>query len=400
VTWIVPTVEAGGIGPAVLGIAGAAATACDATLLETHGVPPRDRTENGLRRVALDMGGTQAPASIVLDWLKDNPQSVVFTNGVSHLHEIFTRIPDETLHVAVLHDAARRYRDAVKSYAQSLDGVVTVSDYVRALAQRDLRAAAFPGIVRRIHNGTSYPPAPSRLGPVGTLKLLFIGGSEQKGGSQLIHIAKSLRRRRIDFHLTVIGDQSAWLPRQFAQAKLEGQLSLLDRQAREELWRLYAAHDVLLMLSWGEAFGMVTIEAMGMGCVPVAYDAPTGEIVEHGLSGLLVRSDQEEIAAAIADLSPARLRLMSTEAIRRARTLFSAERAAREYVQLVDDLVRCADLIDRGRIPALGAAPGAPPPSYSPAGRLYHALPSVVRRHIRNALSAYPTGFRRLRERI
>jgi glycosyltransferase involved in cell wall biosynthesis len=405
IAWIVPTAAAGGIGPAAIETTtvAAALNCCSVTLIETHASPRRDMIEqSGLRRVALDMENTNASASIVLHWLNDNPQDVVFTNGVSHLEGIFPHIPEHTLHVAVLHDAARRYRDEVVSYAQYLDGVVAVSDYVFGWAQKDLETAGFKGVVRRIHNGTGYPLAPRRAGPAAILRLLFIGSGAQKGGAQLPDIAEALRRRGVRFRLTIIGEDDASLRRRLARANLQDQVQMTSRVPREELWRAYAAHDLLLMLSWGEGFGMTTIEAMSMGCVPVAYDVPSGtrEIIEPGLSGMLVRPHYEAVASVIAALSPARLSAMSAEAARRARTLFSAERAAQDYMQLVDDLVRCRDLIHRARLPAQAAPLTAQSRSYSAIARLYHALPSSLRHQIRNALTAYPASVRWLRERI
>lgn len=306
-TWIIPTAAAGGIGPVALEIASASAAlnCCDVTLVETHASPRRDATEqSGLRRVAFDMAGTNASASLVLDWLKDNPQDVVLSNGVSHLEAIFPYIPEDTLHVAVLHDGARRYRADVLSYAQYLDGVVAISDYVYELARKDLQAAGFPGLMRRIHNGTSYPLAPARAGSAGPLRVLFIGDMWLKGGAKLAGIAKALHRRGVDFRLTIIGEETAWLQRRLVRARLREKVTWLPRQPRAELWRTYAAHDVLLMLTLGEGFGMVTVEAMGMGCVPVAYDVPSGtrDIVEPGISGFLVATNHDAVAAAIGDL--------------------------------------------------------------------------------------------------
>jgi len=338
----------------------------------------------------------------VLDWLDKHPQDVLFTNGVSHLNGIFPYVPNDTLHVAVQHDVGGRYRADLLSYARYLDGVVSVSDYIDGWMRKDLRAIGFSGLVRRIHNGTSYPPAPCRVASAGPLKLLFVGNLWLKGGAQLIDLAKALRRRGVDFHLTVIGDDAAQPERQFARAGMGERLTWICRQRRDDLWRIYASQDLLLMLSWGEPFGMVTIEAMGMGCVPVAYDVPSGsrEIIENGISGFLLRSNPHEIAAVLADLAPDRLLKMSAETARRARAHFSAARAARQYVELIDDLMCCKDLIRRSRLPADGHRLAVKPPRRSPLARLYYGLPSSWRHRIRVGLAAYPTGTRWLRERF
>jgi len=403
--WIVPAIDAGGIGPFALDVATAVAAtgSADVTLIETHASPRRDiRQDGGVRRVALDMGGTRASASVVIHWLRDNPQTLIFTNDVSHLQEIFPHIPADTLHVAVLHDAARRYRDHVASYARYLDGVAAVSDHVYELARKDLQTIGFFGIVRRIHNGTVYPPPLMRNASAPPLRLLFIGDMWIKGGDRLPAIAKALRRRGIDFRLTIVGEGTAQVRRRFAGAGLAEMVAWVDRLPRDELWRTYAAHDVLLMLSWGEAFGMVTIEAMGMGCVPIAYDVPSGsrDIIESGVSGFLVPPNSEAVAAAIAGISPERLALMALEAVRRTRAFFSATRAAQDYIRLVDDLVRCRSLIIRSRLPVTAISHAVQSPCQSLVANLYRALPPAMRSRIRHGLAAYPAGARWIRERF
>jgi poly(glycerol-phosphate) alpha-glucosyltransferase len=48
----------------------------------------------------------------------------------------------------------------------------------------------------------------------------------------------------------------------------------------------------LLMTSRSEGFGLVLLEAMAAGCLPIAYDVRYGpaELIEHGKNGFLVRS--------------------------------------------------------------------------------------------------------------
>jgi poly(glycerol-phosphate) alpha-glucosyltransferase len=48
-----------------------------------------------------------------------------------------------------------------------------------------------------------------------------------------------------------------------------------------------------LLTSSNEAFGLVLVESMGHGCIPISYDMPYGpaEIITHGVDGFLVRPD-------------------------------------------------------------------------------------------------------------
>ena len=400
--WIVPTVDAGGIGPVALETARAAGETCDVTVIETHGAPRRDERADGIRRVAMDMAGTGEPATCILDWLKSNWQDVIFTNGVSHLDEIFPHIPQDVAHVAVLHDAGRRYRTNLLSYARHLSGVVAVSDYVCHWIKNDLRAIGYSGVLRRIYNGTSYPPDVERGARGGPLRLLFIGGAIQKGIVQIIAFEKALREVGGKFELTVVADRTEWLQRKFAGAGFRIPLAWKDRVPRDELWPVYAQHDVLLALSAGEAFGMVTIEAMGMGCVPVSYKGGSGtsEIIEPGVSGLLVGYGPRSLAAALAVLTPGQLDTMAAAAAVRARTYFNAARTAREYVQLAREVATSQGAVARPGSFAAESSPRLGDRVRTWVANAYHALPMAVRKRIRRALGPYPDRLRWFRERF
>jgi glycosyltransferase involved in cell wall biosynthesis len=100
--------------------------------------------------------------------------------------------------------------------------------------------------------------------------------------------------------------------------------------SRTELDRLYATSKVFwhaagfgdrdISPALTEHFGIITVEAMGAGCVPVVYaQGGQPEIVEHGINGFLWNSPEElinftELLIADADL----LRQMSVSARKRA----------------------------------------------------------------------------------
>ncbi|MFL5333087.1 MAG: glycosyltransferase family 4 protein [Geminicoccaceae bacterium] len=87
---------------------------------------------------------------------------------------------------------------------------------------------------------------------------------------------------------------------------------------------------VLFPIDWPEPFGLIMIEAMACGTPVVAF--PHGsvpEILEDGLTGFIVDSPQEAVAAV------GRLDSLKREAIRRQfEARFTAERMAHDYAQL------------------------------------------------------------------
>lgn len=62
----------------------------------------------------------------------------------------------------------------------------------------------------------------------------------------------------------------------------------VDTSARQE----FAGASFTLLTSTLEGQGLVLIEAMSVGCIPIAYDVPYGpsDIIEHGVNGFLVEA--------------------------------------------------------------------------------------------------------------
>ena len=83
----------------------------------------------------------------------------------------------------------------------------------------------------------------------------------------------------------------------------------VDDAAKNEL--LGGAAALIFPIDWPEPFGLVMIEAMACGTPVIAWDVGSvREIVDHGVTGFIVRSVDEAVAAAerIATLDRARIR--------------------------------------------------------------------------------------------
>ena len=133
----------------------------------------------------------------------------------------------------------------------------------------------------------------------------------------------------VPMHLTIVGGRHEVLERRFKEKKLDQLVTWRGRVAHEDCYRLASESDVFLMPSRKEPFGMVTIEAMSMGCVPLAFNTPSGssEIIEHGQSGILLPvGNFVAWAQAIKSLHEDRdlWRQLSEGAVQRARSQFNA----------------------------------------------------------------------------
>jgi glycosyltransferase involved in cell wall biosynthesis len=93
---------------------------------------------------------------------------------------------------------------------------------------------------------------------------------------------------------------------------------------------------LLFPVDWPEPFGLVVIEAMAAGTPVVAF--PRGsvpEIVDHGVSGLIVSGVDEAVAAL-----PAALSLDRRAVRRRFEERFTVEKMTREYLRLYGEITR------------------------------------------------------------
>jgi poly(glycerol-phosphate) alpha-glucosyltransferase len=82
------------------------------------------------------------------------------------------------------------------------------------------------------------------------------------------------------------------------EARLKAAIEKTDapvelRGYSEQAWKEFDTASFSLLTSNNEAFGLVLVESMGHGCIPISYDMPYGpaEIITHGVDGFLVASD-------------------------------------------------------------------------------------------------------------
>jgi len=173
-------------------------------------------------------------------------------------------------------------------------------------------------------------------------QLVFVGRLvSDKGVDVLLDALALLAGGGKRVQLTVIGDgpEAGALKSQAAALGIAEQVDFVGRRAGAELVALLNAHRVLVVPSvWEEPFGVVALEAMACGCVPLV--ARSGGLPDAvGACGLVVdRGDREALAHGIDELTG------NPQAWRRHRAGVEAhlerhtrERVGRAYLQLIED---------------------------------------------------------------
>lgn len=148
-----------------------------------------------------------------------------------------------------------------------------------------------------------------------------------------------------NYKLTMIGSGvlSKNLSKKISELHAENNITLLGQLNREAIIKELDSSDVFIMISSGEVFGLVYIEAMARGCIVIASKNEGMEgIIKNGINGFLVEAgNTEELGKTIEyihSLTPEERKIISQNSIKTAVSL-TDERVAAKYLTEIRQLV-------------------------------------------------------------
>ena len=223
---------------------------------------------------------------------------------------------------------------------------------VKALAPRAQTFVVHPGIelprepsdgaVAEVRDRLGVPPDKTVIGMVARL-------APVKGQHQALAALAELRSRGVAAHLLLVGGDAHGLAPRYPAALRELAASLgvesdvtFTGQVSDPTPYI-GLFDVALSTAPDEGFGIALLEAMALGVPVVAVDAGgPREIIENGLSGLLVDSSASEaLAPALERLArdPGLREVLGSAARGRVREHFTAERMAADVTRHLGEVV-------------------------------------------------------------
>jgi len=145
-----------------------------------------------------------------------------------------------------------------------------------------------------------------------------------------------------DFTLTYVGSHDLGYPETFEYIEsnhLSNKVIFTGKIPREEILRYYDSSDCFILISMGEVFGLVYLEAMSRGCITIAsHNEGMEGIIEHGVNGFLCEAgNADELASIIRhinSLSAEEKRKISDRARSKAAEL-SDYNVAKDYIDAV-----------------------------------------------------------------
>lgn len=182
----------------------------------------------------------------------------------------------------------RPQRAEVLRHLSDYDAVIFLTDRQRRDVQ--LRFGRHPNSAV-IPNSRRLPDQPVQERPPGAGALLC-ALSRLKRPEHAVRAVTHAQRVEPEVSLNIFGDgsQRASIERLIAAARAEEVVHVWGW--RDDARARLAQTSFLLMTSRSEGFGLVLLEAMGAGCIPIAYDIRYGprDLIVHGGNGFLVRS--------------------------------------------------------------------------------------------------------------
>jgi glycosyltransferase involved in cell wall biosynthesis len=322
---------------------------CHVEILTTEGDGPWFplAQEKGLQARSITrsvLGGWIQPLKIARE-LGRADYDIVFVNHAKYAQAALGMLPDRVAVVPIVHnDLDFVYRVAAVN-ANAWNVAVCVS----------------PGVLRKFT--TAVPGRPSVCITCGVevpegrlaarkeddkIRLVFIGRLEhaQKGVLMLPEIVRKCREQGANAELVVVGtgaDEDR-LRIGFRESGVEDSVTLLGGLRPEGIYNVLLESDILLMPSFFEGLGLVLLEAMACGCVPVAsrLEGITDSVIDDGVDGCLPAvGDVDGFAHAITTLAvnTQRRRKMAAAARQKIAASFSVEIMGRAYWTLIRDLL-------------------------------------------------------------
>lgn len=126
----------------------------------------------------------------------------------------------------------------------------------------------------------------------GTLKLFFPGTFYIKGGLEIIRAYERLRKTYTNIELTVVTALHVVKQSDIDHMRSLPGLTLMDANLTEqEMIELYRTHDIFLLPTYREGFGLVLIEALAYGLPVVITDQyATAEMAVDGYNGFVYKN--------------------------------------------------------------------------------------------------------------
>jgi len=236
-----------------------------------------------------------------------------------------------------------------REFSNSADCVVVpsraIGDLLRGYGVTRPIEAIPTGIDLDLIRGTERAPARAQFGiPAGVPVIAYSGRiAKEKSMNVLVHAFALLAKRQPEAHLLLIGGGPWYVPCQRLVESLgvEQRVHFTGYVERRRVFDCLAESDVFAFASLTDTQGVAVLEAMALGCLPVAVrSGAVADVIRDGVDGMTVEPNAEALAEGLARvLESDNLRQRLAGQARARAEEFSAGRMAARLAQVYERLV-------------------------------------------------------------
>lgn len=123
----------------------------------------------------------------------------------------------------------------------------------------------------------------------GKIKLLFAGTFYMKGGIEVVNAFEKLKKKYPNISLTIITQIQAIDKKDLERIKNMEGMDIFNAQFNiDQMNEFYRTHDIFVLPSYRDSFGMILVEVMSLGMPIVATDQyATSEMIINNYNGFL-----------------------------------------------------------------------------------------------------------------
>lgn len=268
-------------------------------LIETQLLIPKKQIYNKYQ-----IKNKQRMIKTVLEELNFKPDILV-SHSPSHYIDIFSNyFMDKYKKIAILHNFDIKYLEKNKQHLYKLmhifENFAFRSKIIRSKftelsqeTQKDL--LVFSGA-----------PVESNILPNNVdlnrskLKIIYVGRLIELKNIDITIKALNKIKDSIKFEFTIVGDGKELnnIKQIISKYKLNDYIKLVGHKSRNEVLELMKENDIFIMVSKPETFGIVYLEAMMMGCIPIGSRGEGIDgVIEDGKNGFLCEPKNIEMLA-------------------------------------------------------------------------------------------------------
>ena len=204
------------------------------------------------------------------------------------------------------HHNNKRYIKKVMKSCKHLDKLILVSNdlykfYTKLFIDKKINCQC-------VFIPNSISELPSKKTNLSNNNLVSVGRlSPEKGFLDLIDVFNIINTKDHSIKLDIIGDgkERELILDKIHSYSLDKNVTMHGFQNPDYINNIYSNSSIYLMTSYTESFGLVLIEAMSNGVVPIAFDSAEGarEIIKNGHNGYLIEDrDYEAMANKVIEL--------------------------------------------------------------------------------------------------